>query len=103
MRRRMIPYRSDFMELCISSLELRKALGDIEQAEENGFDYCLAVFKITSAGQMLDNCRAQYSDLIEKADPSDSKLDWGRFQNVSKKFKFVNGRLKPVQGSGVNV
>lgn len=84
------------MELCINAKQLRKALKEIEEAERNGFMYCLAVFKITSAGHMLDNCRATYNDLIEKAHPTDGNFDWGRFQGVSKDNKFKNGELVPI-------
>lgn len=84
------------MEFCISSLELRKALEAIEDAEKNGFDYCLAVFQMTSVGPMLDQCRAAYSDLIEKAHPTDPSLDWGRFQGVSRRNMFVDGKLVPI-------
>jgi hypothetical protein len=85
------------MDFCIDANQLRKALSDIEIAERNGFNYCLAVFKITQAGTMLDQCRADYSDLIEKAHPIDGKYDWGRFQDVSKKCRFENGKLIPIR------
>ncbi len=85
------------MDFCISSFELRKALETIEAAEKNGFDYCLAVFQMSSAGPMLDQCRATFSDLIEKADPTDPNLDWGRFQGVSRRNKFVDGELVPIK------
>lgn len=86
------------MDFCISSLELRKALVAIEAAEKNGFDYCLAVFQMSSAGPMLDQYRATYySDLIEKADPTDDNLDWGRFQGVTRRNKFVDGKLVPIE------
>ena len=84
------------MEFCIDARQLRAALKDIEAAEANGFMYCLAVFKITQAGPMLGNCRAAYSDLYEKAHPTDGKLDWGRFQAVAKRHKFVDGGLVDV-------
>jgi len=85
------------MEFCITGTELRKAIHEIESAEKNGFDYCLAVFKLTQAGRMLSDCRAEYSDLNEKAHPTDSRLDWGRFQSVSKRNKFKNGKLHPIK------
>lgn len=85
------------MDFCISSMELRRALEAMEAAEKNGFDYCLAVFKMSSAGPNLDQCRATYSDLIEKADPTDRNLDWGRFRGVSRRNKFVDGKLVPIK------
>lgn len=88
------------MEFCISTKQLREALKDIERAEKNGFMHCLAVFKLTSAGHMLDSCRASYSDLIEKAHPRDGNFDWGRFQGVSIDNKFANGKLIPIKGKG---
>ena len=85
------------MDFCIESGEIRKALAEIEAAEANGFMHCLAVFKIASAGPMLRNNRAKYSDLCEKAHPSDGNFDWGRSQNVTKRFRFKDGRLEPLE------
>ena len=84
------------MEICIDAKQLRLALADIEQAEKNGFDYCLAVLKITSVGHMLDDNRLEYCDMIEKAHPADGSLNWGRFQGVAKKNRFENGRIVPI-------
>lgn len=84
------------MDFCIDAQQLRKALADIEAAERNGFNHCLCVFKITSAGHMLDSCRASYSDMIEKAHPTDGNFDWGRFQGVTKRNRFVGGELVPI-------
>lgn len=81
------------MSLCISGDELRKALAAIEAAEKNGFMYCLAVFDMASAGPMIYECRARYSDLIERAADNDPSLDWGRFQGVSRRNKFEDGKL----------
>jgi hypothetical protein len=81
------------MELVINKKDLEKALKDIKSAEKNGFMYCQGVFKIISAGVCLDDNVAEYSDMIEKAHPTDGHLDWGRFQRVSKTHKFKNGKL----------
>ena len=85
------------MELCINAKELRKALAEIERAEGNGFHFCLAVFKITSAGYMLSDCLAIYDGLCERAHPTDGNFDWGRGQFVTKYNKFINGRLVPIK------
>ena len=84
------------MEFVIKAKELRRALKDIEDAEKNGFMYCEAVFTLVSAGRMLDSNKAEYSDMIEKAHPTDGSLDWGRFQGVSKTNKYINGQLVPI-------
>ncbi len=84
------------MSMSIGADELRKALADIEQAEANGFMHCLAVFDMASAGPMLDNCRAKYSDLLEKAHPTDGNFNWGRFQRVTRRHKFADGELVPL-------
>ena len=81
------------MEFIIAPEDLREALKEIEQAENNGFNHCLSVFKLTSAGGMSDQCRASYSDICEKGHPTDPNLDWGRFQGVTKCNKFVDGKL----------
>jgi hypothetical protein len=83
------------MEMVIGADSLRKALSVIEEAEKNGFMFCLAVLKLDSAGPRLDECRLRYSGFIEKAHPTDGKLDWGRGQGVTKSFKFKNGKLVP--------
>lgn len=85
------------MMLCMNSEQLRKALASIEAAEKNGFMHCLAVFEMASVGPMLDQCRADYSDLIEKAHPTDQSLDWGRYQGVSRNNRFVDGKLVPIK------
>lgn len=87
------------MYFCIDATQLRKALAEIEAAEANGFMHCLAVFRMASAGHMLDDNRAEYSDLIEKADPTNGHLDWGRFQSVTKRNRFVDGYLVPLDAS----
>lgn len=87
------------MNFCVTGDQLRKALADIEAAEKNGFMHCLAVFDITQAGRMIDDCRAEYSDLIEKAHPTDGNLSWGRFQGVSRNNRFEKGRLHPLPRS----
>lgn len=84
------------MSFCIDAEQLRAALKEIEQAEANGFMHCLAVFDLTQAGHSLDACRASYSDLCEKAHPTDARYDWGRFQLVSKMHRFENGELVPL-------
>jgi hypothetical protein len=81
------------MELCISAAHLRAALADIEAAERNGFHHCLAVFKLASAGEMLENNKLRYSDLLERAHPTDGNLNWGRFQRVSARHRFEDGKL----------
>ena len=86
------------MNFCISGEQLRKALKEIKRAENNGFDYCLAVFEIVGAGRMLDDNLAEYDDLIEKAHPTDGCLDWGRGQNVTVYNKFIDGKLKRIKG-----
>ncbi len=87
------------MDFCIEADELRKALKDIEEAENNGFMYCLSVFKFTEIGVSLDQNRAGYSDMIEKAHPTDGNFNWGRFQVVTKYNKFINGKLYSIKGA----
>jgi hypothetical protein len=81
------------MDFCIGADALRKALADVEQAEANGFMHCLAIFKLVSAGPAIGDCRADYSDLSERAHPTNPAFNWGRFQAVTKRHKFVDGEL----------
>jgi hypothetical protein len=85
------------MEFVITPDELRRALAEIEAAEKNGFMYCETVFVLVSAGRNLNLCRAEYSDLWEKAHPLNGHLDWGRFQAVTRTNKFKNGKLIPIK------
>ena len=81
------------MNMCIDGENLRLALADIKSAEDNGFYHCLAVFDLVSAGRNIDSNRLEYSDLVEKAHPTDARLDWGRYQGVTKANRFINGKL----------
>ena len=84
------------MNFVINAEQLRAALKDIEVAEKKGFKFCEAVFKLTEAGESLSDCKAKYSDLIEKAHPTNGNYNWGRFQNVTKKNKFKRNKLVPI-------
>lgn len=86
------------MEFVINAKELREALREIEAAENNGFMHCQAVFTLASAGRCLEQCVAVYSDLYEKAHPTDARLNWGRFQGVARRNKFVDGELVRIDG-----
>ena len=86
------------MEFCINASALRQALFDIEQAEKAGFQHCLAVFRMIMVGHLISSNQAGYSDLLERAHPTDGNLDWGRFQGVSKRNTFTNGKLVPNKG-----
>jgi hypothetical protein len=72
---------------------MRAALREIEEAEANGFNHCLSVFKLSHVGVMLYQCTAEYSDIFERAHPTDGNLNWGRHQRVTKNCKFVDGEL----------
>ena len=84
------------MSFCINAVELRKALAEIEIAESNGFNYCLAVFDMAEVGRMLSSCLAEYSDLCARGHPTDASLDWGRFSNVHRSHKLKRGKLVPI-------
>lgn len=84
------------MNFCIDAGGLRAALAEIEAAEKNGFHYCLAVFEMTAAGPMIEQCRAGFSDLLERAHLTDGKYNWGRFQRVSARHRFKDGKLIPI-------
>lgn len=73
--------------------ELRKALKDIEEAEKNGFMFCEAVFDLTQENDTWTI--GTYKDLMEKAHPTDGGLNWGRGQDVTKKNRFIDGKVVP--------
>lgn len=79
-----------------NSEQLRKALKDIERAEKNGFMHCQAVFHLISYGASISDCLIEFDDLIEKADPTNPRLNWGRGQAVTKRNRFENGKLTPI-------
>jgi hypothetical protein len=81
------------ISFCIKTDQLRKALLKIEAAEANGFKHCESIFHLTSAGPFLGDCQAVYSDMIEKAHPTDPSLNWGRFQGVTQNNRFIDGGL----------
>lgn len=81
------------MEMVMDCKNLRKALAAIEAAEARGFNHCLAVFDLASAGRSLDKCKLEYSDLYVKAHPTDPSLNWGRFQGTERRCRFENGQL----------
>lgn len=74
--------------------DLRRALKEIEAAEAHGFMFCEAIFEPREvAGAFV---KLEYSDLCEKAHPTDKQLNWGRFQGVVRRNKFENGKLVAV-------
>ena len=83
------------IELTITGDELRRALSAVEAAEKQGFMHCLAVVHLISAGQGIHECSLSFSDIIERAHPTDGWKDWGRFQGISLKYKFKDGKLVP--------
>ena len=85
------------MDICINAEQLRQSLKEIEVAEKNGFKFCKGIFTITEAGKNVDSCNAEYSDLMEKAHPTDGRYIWGRFQSVTKRYKFKDGELIPIK------
>jgi hypothetical protein len=76
--------------------ELRKALKEIESAEANGFNYCLAVFHLKEYGSKITDCKIEFDDLCEKAHPKDMKLNFGRGQRITERYKFVDNNLIPI-------
>lgn len=84
------------IEFCIRADELRVALAEIELAERNGFDHCLAIFQLKNAGRDIGECLAAYSDLSERAHPTNREYNWGRYQGVTKRHRFENGKLIPL-------
>ena len=81
------------INFCVSAKELRKALFEIEWAERNCFNHCLAVFDLFKAGRNLDENLCEFEELVEKAHPTNKNLDWGCGQDVTKLNKFVDGKL----------
>jgi hypothetical protein len=83
-------------EFTVTPSQLRAALAEIEIAEKNGFNYCEAVFKLTSVGENLEDCAAKYSDLWERAHPTEAHLNWGRLQGVTRRNRFCGKTKKLV-------
>jgi hypothetical protein len=89
------------MLIKINAVELRKALTDIEAAERNGFMFCNAILEPSQLNGM-GHLQLDYSDIEERAHPTDGNCDWGRFQGVTRRNRFVNGKLEPIQNEAVN-
>ena len=79
------------MELCINGEQLRKALAELEKAEQNGFTHSVAIFELATAGPMIDDCTMNYDSLIVKAHPTDGRSNWGRCFRPN--MRFENGKL----------
>lgn len=89
------------MLIKITADQLRAALKDMEEAEKAGLMYCEAVFN----GSWVDDywTSAEYSDLYEKAHPTDGRLNWGRGQKIRKSHIFKNGKLAPTKETLKNI
>lgn len=72
----------------MNAVQLRKALAEIEEAEDHGFMHCLAVFHLVTAGDHIDECLMEYDELIVKAHPTDDRLDWGCGQHTAKLCRY---------------
>jgi hypothetical protein len=83
------------MLFLLNEVELRKALKELENASENGFDHSLATFKVNSLTEGK-HLVLEYDDIWDKGHETDPKLDWGR-QDVSKNFRLVDGKLAPIE------
>lgn len=84
------------MQICINAHELRGALAEIEAAEANGFMHCQAIFGLATAGPSLGDCTMVYSDMLERAHPTDPSKNWGRYQAVSKRNRWDGKKLVPI-------
>ncbi len=86
------------MNMCMNEKQLSAALKAVRAAKKNGFNYCLAVVEFDA---MEDSywLRLRYSDLWEKAHPTDARYDWGRCQGVSERHRFVDGKIIPLRKS----
>lgn len=51
---------------------------------------------MTSAGLNIAQCRAEFSDLSERAHPTDPDKNWGRFQAVTKRHRWDGSKLVPL-------
>jgi hypothetical protein len=76
--------------------QLRDALREIENSEENGFNCCLAIFNLKEYGTDLCDCKIEFEGLIEKAHPTERGLNWGRGQSITKRKRFEDGKLIPL-------
>lgn len=79
------------MECTITEKELKKALKAIRRASRGGFHYCEGVFRAVGFDGTL--VKLEYSDLMEKAHPTDGRYNWGRYQGISRNYTFQNGKL----------
>lgn len=88
------------LDYTIDAEQLRKALAEIERAEKNGFMYCLAVFRMSITGDSITEWRGNYTDLVEAAHPTDGRFRWGRGQDITKRYRWKNGKLIPIRRKG---
>lgn len=86
-------YVNNQVEVCATKGQLLLALAKIEEAERSGFMHCEAMFKVSVIPARVDERKLYYSDLYEKAHPTDGHLNWGRWQDVTKRYWFLDGKL----------
>jgi hypothetical protein len=80
------------IEVTISVKELKKAIKAAASAAKDGFNHSLPVFRLSTAGPGIEECKMEYGDLILKAHPIDPNLNWGRGPNPEW-FKCVDGKI----------
>lgn len=82
----------------VDRAEIQTALAELHRAESRGFNWCRPVFRLyppppEDSDRLMDRV-LRYSDLWERAHPIDGRLDWGRYQNVSRDLYFYDGKLQ---------
>jgi hypothetical protein len=76
----------------ISGDELRKALAEVEKAEAAGFIASQAVFNLEMKNSVWGD--GTFSDVCEKAHPTNGALNWGRDNFLVKSgARFVDGKI----------
>lgn len=81
------------IEICVSVDELERALAKLKEYTEAGFTHSLAVMEVSQAGEMLDDCRLRFRDVVARASDG-PQFNYGRFQILPGIHRFVNGKVE---------
>ena len=85
------------MDFCIESKEIRKALAEIEAAEANGGISASLSLRLRMEVHCWLIAEQEYVEFCETVHPTNPYFDWGVNQNVTKRFRFKDGRLEPLE------
>lgn len=66
------------IQMIASRAVLEQALADLDHAAEKGYEHCVVILKIVSAGDSISDTVVGYDrQILLKAHPTNGSFDWG--------------------------